>query len=499
MLPSSFDSFPGYIIPVCSESRNYSNSGRDLKVESVLQEENMDVSQVAGAILAGGEAEVPILSAAADGASACLNHSLTSVSTTRRKSIENLARLTASDGSSSPRKILQLREKIVGTADSSNIVPHKEPKPLPPPVLPPNNPETNLKHQSLPYPSISSLKIDAAPYSPRSSSSMANKVTSEVLGEVISTGESNTESSNTPSKTDVSFVFQEGLGKATLKRLSDVFAKFSEDAIDVYTQNTFGELIRERKNIGLPYFIAVINIEADGEVPLIVDGISFLRDYFRWGRAMHPTTRDPVTSFMIFKNGKKMNVFKLFCSHANIRSDKDHFAKWINACDPYLNPILRGRERFYLACHYMDSVHACTDSLTKLVDAPMSQDKMRLDLNEKRECYSFKNEFWLLKAAEDEYLMAYLNLAYLYLADAEEDISALNIALLYLRKAVDKAQDLSLKNVKILKACLHVFMDFPETCAEDIDRVRALLLSHSRLLSEQQEEETSHQYFFDHQ
>ncbi|CRX39086.1 hypothetical protein [Estrella lausannensis] len=451
-------------------------------------DEAADVAEVGGVVNAGEYAEVYNPSSQADSfPSALVQQSslFTSVSHVARQGIENQSFPKIADDSLSPRGTETRGRKFSATSSSKSILP--EGSKLRPQII---SPITSAKRVEGPS-SVTPVHIPSVKF-----------YAHDLDGAVVKTSNdpgSAVQPQGVPQKKDVTFIGPNGLTREVYEAFLAAVANFSEDDVDLYTQCTFKELMQARKESGLPYFIAVVYADSSkGGLPSIVDGISFLRDYFRWGRVCHPTTRRPITSFLIFKSSRG-NPFKLFCSGNNIRECRDHFAKWINACDPDLKPILRGRERFYMACYYQDLAERALRDIDALAKRRPLTNLEIFKQMEKREHFLDKHQYWLEKSADDEYLIAYVNLAYHYLTCFEDNSDAVKMALMYLRKAVAKVDYISPKTEKILLACLEVFLDYPELCSEDIDRVKILLDINTRSSAAERTEQPSSGCFSDHQ
>lgn len=180
----------------------------------------------------------------------------------------------------------------------------------------------------------------------------------------------------------------------TVFQLSPPFASLSSINIhwmDIYSQETFNELIQEREKEGLPYFLAVTCDNAG--TTQVVDGTAFIRSYFKHENHASPTTREGIREAQIYRiDSLKDQHFQFLCSLPQLTENKGHFAKLINACDPNLTPVLRGQERYYLGAIFERG--KASVSGTPLVVG---------DLN--------KSLFWYQKSIEDGYFGAHIALA----------------------------------------------------------------------------------------
>jgi hypothetical protein len=179
--------------------------------------------------------------------------------------------------------------------------------------------------------------------------------------------------------------------------LSDSFLSTSSiniDTIDIYSQDYFRNLIQEREAQKLPYFLAVTE-DTIGNIQA-VDGTTFMRAVFKYGQVTSSTTRSSIQKARFYMiNHIRDQVFQFVCNLEQVKENKGHFAKFVNACDPDLDPKYRGLERFYMASIF---------EWGKL----SSEGQV---LAEKKIDQAF---FWLNKSVEDGYFGAHIAFAHWY-------------------------------------------------------------------------------------
>lgn len=116
---------------------------------------------------------------------------------------------------------------------------------------------------------------------------------------------------------------------------------------DIYLQESFEELIKERIDLNLPYFLAIAKDSFGSFHP--IDATTFMRSYFKHDQKKSAVTRQELLNVQIYKlDSLKDKIFQPFCTLSQLTVAHGHYAKIINACDPNLTPALRGQERFYL-------------------------------------------------------------------------------------------------------------------------------------------------------
>jgi hypothetical protein len=194
--------------------------------------------------------------------------------------------------------------------------------------------------------------------------------------------------------------------KSEKVKLSIPFEKIAEvdiNEIDVMTQETFKNSIIERETEGCSFFLAFTkdtqrNIQK-------VNGTMFMRGFFKFNVNKSPTTRAKITKATIYEiKSLGDQVFNKFCDYGELRLNKDHYAKIINANDPDLDPKLRGEERFYMG--------SC------LLQGFKVKDKTLIEPDAK------KAIFWFEKSREDKYFGANFTLITLWGKRQYEKISA---------------------------------------------------------------------------
>lgn len=164
--------------------------------------------------------------------------------------------------------------------------------------------------------------------------------------------------------------------------------------IDIYTQDTFENLILAKIALQWPYFLAVV--EDVNHVIQFVDGIAFMRGYFKYGCKNSSTTRSSILDARIYQIDEIVGcTFQNLCTLSELLAHRQHFAKFINACDLTLDPKVRGQERYYMG--------AVFEKGKKKEDGNILISK-NLD----------RSWFWYMKSAEDGYFGAHLALAAWY-------------------------------------------------------------------------------------
>jgi len=190
------------------------------------------------------------------------------------------------------------------------------------------------------------------------------------------------------------------------------------DMIDVYSQERFQVLIQEREKNGLPYFLALT--EDEHHNVQLVDGATFMRAFFKYGQVDSPTNRLPIQTARIYKiNQIRDKIFEFVCNLENLRDHKDHFAKFVNACDLNLNPNFRSKEQFYMVTVFEQGF-------------PNEKDQSIVERNLDQ---AF---FWLNKSAAEGYFGAHVVLADWYEKGNEKVEPSEKLVLEHMQEAVNK-------------------------------------------------------------
>ncbi len=117
--------------------------------------------------------------------------------------------------------------------------------------------------------------------------------------------------------------------------------------LDLYSRVSFQEVIQEQESQNFPYFLALTR-DSSGKIEAS-DGTSLLRNYFKYGRRISPITQRPIIEAQIYQiDHLKDQIFKYLGNLSTIKENQGHWLKFINACDPNLNPLDRGQERYYM-------------------------------------------------------------------------------------------------------------------------------------------------------
>lgn len=162
----------------------------------------------------------------------------------------------------------------------------------------------------------------------------------------------------------------------TLKGPAGETRTVSNDQVDCFTQEKVVNLVRERIAAGLPYFLALAVDEANAE--MVADGISFLRNRYKHGKAANPLTQKKITHFRIFESKFSEHTFHFLCDETNLRANHDFFAKYVNAFDPDLAPHIRGGQRFAVGCMLEERACGQTDEEVKQLLLRQAQEMFRL-------------------------------------------------------------------------------------------------------------------------
>lgn len=421
----------------------------DLEGSGSLQPEDEQVAQVALAAFAGGDAEV---TGSLAGAAYCGDTQCDSLAKAHGEGVENSSSnaIRRSSGSlSSSRELGNFKAAVPAISKEKT----SEIEPL--------SPITCNKEYAAPSPSLTP-----------SGKSMEKTWADIVVPDSARRGNRNVDFAVWASDNGILFTQLNAIVNEDRVALCKEISKFSLMETDPYTLTSFEELIQARKDVDMPYLLALIKTKGKSRSVSFsaVDGISFLRDHYRHGRDLHPLTRLPVTSFLIFKNTSRINEFKLFCTDVNIRLQNDRLAKMVNAFDPDLNPALRGRERFYLANRYRikaEKIAVDSSGIVGELESACRANKV-LKLLE-------KESFWLEKAVQDGHIMACINLGYLYLIESESDPVYLHTGLHYIRKAALEVREDDPRLEQVLRACMDVFTAHWPLCNQDVAFVQSRL------------------------
>lgn len=240
------------------------------------------------------------------------------------------------------------------------------------------------------------------------------------------------------------------------KREKELEVNVSET--ELFTVDSFDNLIEENRNKGLPYFIVTINPHLKKK-PTVVDATRFFLFYFdekECGKKRDPLTREEITSFNIYKSCKKTDQFKFFCNESTLNVEKNgHAAKFIyaSARDDELGIYFRSEEQYYLGEYYENKAFLYVDKYSQA-------DKLDLLPLKAFNCFK-KSQFWLKKSAESCNISAYISIAVQYLAgnvflktDAAEGLK-------YLKLAAHEVSVYDSQAITICSAYLEVLKDYP--------------------------------------
>lgn len=251
------------------------------------------------------------------------------------------------------------------------------------------------------------------------------------------------------------------------------FITNNEDSIELSihekalsTTKTFGELISEKKNLQLPFFIIVIKPKNSKFKPLFDDAIKFIKKFYIKNRLSY--NNQAITSFDIFKSSKTYTKFKLFCNQSSLLINNEHYLKLIFACDKDLEPISRGFWRLHFASDYKVQADLPNTTIDKKIK------------------YLTKQQLWLEKAAEDKCVFAYTNLVQFYISNNElvqhMPNKGRDEALKYLRLTMQEVGHTNKSlyineglGFRILKGCKEILQVFFPDYKEDLDSIDLLI------------------------
>lgn len=163
-----------------------------------------------------------------------------------------------------------------------------------------------------------------------------------------------------------------------------------------FTKEKLINLIKKRKELGLPYILALTLLENGGIEKM--DGIKFMRAHFNGQSFTKNESRVKTAYFYQINqinqiNNIKGKVFEFLCKLEKIRKDNDHFAKYLNACDP--DPKFRAIDSFYMAQVCLEGKNSSKGKVL-----------IKQDLDQAVS--------WLKVSADDGYFGAHLQLSNLY-------------------------------------------------------------------------------------
>jgi len=194
--------------------------------------------------------------------------------------------------------------------------------------------------------------------------------------------------------------------------------KIESTAIRMYGKKTFKLFTEEQKEKKLPLFIVTWQ-PPEIRKPMAAEAVGFI----------HNCEFKTIPSFKFYKSTKVENQFKYFCdeqslmrkinidsknNHSNLtihaidlknnpslRSVNDHAAKFINATNLTLDPVIRGKNRSYVANYYEElAIHYLGEI--------SGNQKKDVQLFNKALKYYTKARFWINCAIEDKDVSAYM-------------------------------------------------------------------------------------------
>lgn len=184
--------------------------------------------------------------------------------------------------------------------------------------------------------------------------------------------------------------------------------------IDAYTRQTFKSLIQEREQMELPYFIALVDSPKETK---IVDATQFFREHFDRSRVYKPI----IPNAKIYRIDKLADkVFDNFATLIEIFEDNGRLAKFMYACDPALDPQVRGEERNYLGSFFEELSQNVVNNKKEVI-------KLTLE----------KAFFWYRKSVEDGFFGGHMALACWYETGNAIVEPSLELSFEHARKARD--------------------------------------------------------------